>query len=145
MKEQGKGTDPGAFFKQYMGDMEDTWSKMWDQLVSSTWYAKFQGSLMDAILTSQQASQSSIKMYLDGMNIPTKEDLARVAYQVVQNEQKIDQLQRELDRLSNLEAKLDLVLAAIKRLEGSGEKKPAAANKQVTAPAEPVQRAKKGK
>lgn len=114
MSEKEKINDPAAFFRQYYGEMEDGWSKLWEQVLSSPVYAQAMGALMDAYLSSQQAVQTNLKKYMENLNIPTKDDLARVAYQVVQAEQKISELQKEIKGMKSLEAKLDLVLAEVK-------------------------------
>lgn len=111
MEEQGKAKDPGSMFKQYMNEMEGTWTKMWDQVVASQWYARFQGTLMETILSTHQASQNNIKKYLESLSIPTIEDLARVTQQVIQTEKKIEDLEKELRSLKNIEDKLDTLLA----------------------------------
>lgn len=118
MSQKEKINDPAAFFRQSYGEMEEGWSKLWEQLLSSPVYAQTMGALMDAYLSSQQAVQTNLKKYMESLNIPTKDDLARVAYQVVQAEQKISELQKEIKAMKSLEAKLDLVLAEVKEVKG---------------------------
>lgn len=113
----GKANDPAEFFKQYCGGMEESWSKIWNEFLSSPAYAQASGSMMDAFLSSQQAVQSNLKKTLENLNIPSKDDVARVAFQVVQTEQKVSEVQKELRQLQSLEAKLDLVLTEIKSLK----------------------------
>lgn len=119
MSQKEKIKDSAAFFRKHYGEMEEGWSKLWEQLLSSPVYAQTMGALMDAYLSSQQAVQTNLKKYMESLNISTKDDLARVAYQVVQAEQKISELQKEIKSMKSLEAKLDLVLAEIKEVKGS--------------------------
>ncbi|HEX3033234.1 MAG TPA: hypothetical protein VHS59_13555, partial [Bacillota bacterium] len=50
------------------------------------------------------------RRYLESLNIPSKDDVARVVGQVIQAEEKISRLEQELYRLKDIEAKLDALL-----------------------------------
>ena len=58
---------------------------------------------MEALLNGQQTLRHQMRAYLEALNVPTREDIARLGELIVGLEEKIDQLG---DRFATIEAAL---------------------------------------
>ena len=69
--------------------------------MSSPEYDEASGKLLETMLAAQKAVRDNMRTYLETMNVPTREDIARLGELVIGLEEKIDQV---IDRLDAIEA-----------------------------------------
>ena len=68
--------------------------------MSSPEYEESSGKMLEAMLAAQKSVRDNMRTYLETMNVPTREDIARLGELVVGLEEKIDQV---VDRLDTIE------------------------------------------
>lgn len=91
-------------------DLLDAWSSLLESTVSSDTYAKAMGKYLEGCLALQEiVSQGSSKI-MENAPIPSREDLTRLAGQIVALETKIDLIEERLEELARgLDQLIDLV------------------------------------
>ena len=106
-------TDPFVLWKQIYEANERAWSTALERAMNSPAFAETQGKVLETFLQAQRAVREQMRSYLEAVNVPTREDIARLGELIVGLEEKVDQLD---DRLGRIEDKL--------RSQGSGEQQP---------------------
>jgi polyhydroxyalkanoic acid synthase PhaR subunit len=96
-------TDPFALWKQIYEANERAWSTALERAMSSPAFAETQGKVLETFLQAQRAVRDQMRGYLEAVNVPTREDIARLGELIVGLEEKVDQLD---DRLGRLEQSL---------------------------------------
>lgn len=92
-----KVVDPLALYKQMYFMAEDSWAKVASAVVASDAFSEFLGKFLDNYLNMEKASNRYIDKYLETLHVPTRDDLARLANQVINVESKIDSIDERLD------------------------------------------------
>ena len=96
-------SDPFELWKQIYEANERAWNGALEQAMATPAFAESQGKLMEALLNGQQTLRHQMRAYLEALNVPTREDIARLGELIVGLEEKIDQLG---DRFATIEAAL---------------------------------------
>jgi hypothetical protein len=93
--------DPTGMFKSMRDANMDAWSKTMIQLVNSEAYAQATAVLLDAWLGNssvfRKAVQASMTQALTGCNMPTRDDVTRLAERLTNIEVRLDNLEAKLD------------------------------------------------
>ena len=93
--------DPTGMFKTMRDANLDAWSKMMIQLVNSEAYAQATAVMLDAWLSGsgpfRKAVQASMAQALAGVNMPTRDDVTRLAERLTNIEVRLDNLEAKLD------------------------------------------------
>jgi hypothetical protein len=71
--------------------------------MANTTFAEAQGRLLEAMLAAQKTVRENTRNLMEAMNLPTREDIARLGELITSLEEKIDQVD---DRLMNIEEHL---------------------------------------
>ena len=69
--------------------------------MGSAEFEESSGKLLETMLAAQKSVRDNMRTYLETMNVPTREDIARLGELVIGLEEKIDQI---VDRLDAIEA-----------------------------------------
>ena len=80
---------------------ERAWSSALEEAMSSPEYDEANGRLLETMLAAQKSIRNNMRTFLETMNVPTREDIARLGELVIGLEEKIDQL---TDRFDGIEA-----------------------------------------
>lgn len=100
-KEEAAGApDPYETWRQLYEANERAWTSALEQAMSSPEFNESSGKMLETMLAAQKSVRESMRTYLETMNVPTREDIARLGELVVGIEEKIDQL---ADRLDDIE------------------------------------------
>ena len=79
----------------------DNWAKMMSEVVSSDSYAQAQGEMLDSWLAAsgpfKLAMEEAMKQSLSGMQLPTREDVTRLAERLTNIEMRLDDMEAKLD------------------------------------------------
>jgi predicted HicB family RNase H-like nuclease len=99
-EETGRTTDPFEVWRQLYDSNERTWSAALEQAMGSPEFGESSGKLLETMLAAQKSVRDNMRTYLETMNVPTREDIARLGELVIGLEEKIDQV---VDRLDGIE------------------------------------------
>ena len=93
--------DPTGMFKALRDQNMDAWSKMMIQLVNTEAYAQATAVMLDAWLSGsgpfRKAVQASMAQALTSVNMPTRDDVTRLAERLTNIEVRLDNLEAKLD------------------------------------------------
>jgi len=95
--QQAEATDPFELWRQLYDTNEKAWSAALEQAMGSPEFGESSGKLLETMLAAQKSVRDNMRTYLETMNVPTREDIARLGELVVGLEEKIDQLGDRLD------------------------------------------------
>ena len=106
--------DPFGTWKQMRDANMDTWSKAMLDFVNSEQYTQATSAILDNYLTMsqpfQRALESTMTRTLTMLNMPTRAEVTGLAERMTNIELRLD----------DLDAKLDEILAALKKTQGKG-------------------------
>src|SRR5262249_33650904 len=80
---------------------ERAWNTVLARAVNSPSFAESSGKILEAFLSAQKIVRDNTRSYLEQINFPTREDIARLGELIVALEEKVDQAD---DRLATFEA-----------------------------------------
>ncbi len=96
--------DPMKAWKDAYDQTEKYWGKTLNETLKTEEYSAWMGSVLDMNLFYQKMINDVTKGYLEKMNVPTQEDIARVASLIVNLENKVDRIEEFLeDKMDGLE------------------------------------------
>jgi len=99
-QEQTRANDPFETWRQLYDANERAWTEALEQTMSSPEFEESSGKMLETMLAAQKSVRDNMRTYLETMNVPTREDIARLGELVVGLEEKIDQV---VDRLDTVE------------------------------------------
>ena len=97
----GPTTDPFEVWRQLYDANERTWSAALEQAMGSPEFGESSGKLLETMLAAQKSVRDNMRTYLETMNVPTREDIARLGELVIGLEEKIDQVVDRLDAIED--------------------------------------------
>jgi hypothetical protein len=93
--------DPAGMLKNMRDANMDAWAKMMGEFVSTEAYAESTGAMLDAWLTSsgpfRKVMETSMSQALAQLNLPTRDDVIRIADRLTNIEMRLDDLEAKLD------------------------------------------------
>jgi hypothetical protein len=98
-QEAGSSTDPFEVWREMYDASERAWSTALAEAMSSPEYDEASGKLLETMLAAQKSIRNNMRTYLETMNVPTREDIARLGELVIGLEEKIDQLADRFDAI----------------------------------------------
>ena len=107
---QRPSSDPFELWRQIYETNERAWNAVLERTVNNPAFAESSGKILETFLSAQKTVRDNMKSYLEGINLPTREDIARLGELIVSLEEKVDQLD---DRLARIEQSI------VKAPEGS--------------------------
>ncbi|CEH28478.1 hypothetical protein [Aneurinibacillus migulanus] len=103
--------DPVQMWKSWYDLVEKTWGKSLDDFVKTSEYSAMVGEYQKWFFYSQDQYKRWMEQFLNENNMPSKEEIARVAQLVIQLEEKVEKLDERLD--DEIIAKLDEIKATL--------------------------------
>jgi collagen triple helix repeat protein len=95
----GRGTDPYEIWRQLYDANERAWTSALEQAMGSREFGETSGKMLETMLAAQKSVRENMRTYLETMNVPTREDIARLGELVIGLEEKIDQVVDRLDTI----------------------------------------------
>jgi polyhydroxyalkanoic acid synthase PhaR subunit len=92
--------DPFELWRQIYETNERAWNAVLERTVNNPAFAESSGKILETFLSAQKTVRENMRSYLEQINLPTREDIARLGELIVSLEEKVDQLD---DRLARLE------------------------------------------
>jgi polyhydroxyalkanoic acid synthase PhaR subunit len=96
-------SDPFELWRQIYETNERAWNAVLERTVNNPAFAESSGKILETFLSAQKTVRDNMRQYLEQINLPTREDIARLGELIVSLEEKIDQLD---DRLAQVERAL---------------------------------------
>ncbi len=93
--------DPTGMLKNMRDSQMDAWAKMMVELVNSDAYAESTGAMLDAWLTTsgpfRKVMETTMTQTLAQLNMPSRDDVTRIAERLTNIELRLDDLEARLD------------------------------------------------
>jgi hypothetical protein len=93
--------DPTGMFKEMRYANMEAWAKSMVELVNTAAYADATGAMLNAWLTSsaplREAMEKSMTQVLSNLNLPSRDDVTRLAERLTNIEMRLDDLEAKLD------------------------------------------------
>ncbi len=100
-EETNRATDPFETWRQLYDANERAWSSALEQAMGSPEFAESSGKMLETMLAAQKSVRTNMRNYLESINVPTREDIARLGELVIGLEEKIDQVADRLDAIED--------------------------------------------
>jgi polyhydroxyalkanoic acid synthase PhaR subunit len=94
---------PFELWRQIYETNERAWNAVLERTVNTPAFAESSGKILETFLSAQKTVRDNMRQYLEQVNLPTREDIARLGELIVSLEEKVDQLD---DRLARIESSL---------------------------------------
>ena len=91
--------DPFAIWRQSYEQAEQAWTRTLQQTTGTDAFAESLGRSLDSYLGFQKMLRDNMQLYLESLNVPTRNDIARLGELIVNLENKIDDLDDRVDTL----------------------------------------------
>jgi hypothetical protein len=98
-EQAGPTTDPFEVWRDMFDASERAWTGALEEAMSGPEYDEASGKLLETMLAAQKSVRNNMRTYLETMNVPTREDIARLGELVIGLEEKIDQLTDRFDAI----------------------------------------------
>jgi len=96
--------DPTGMLRQMRDVGMDAWAKSMTQMVNSEAYAAATATALDAWLSTsgplRKAMETGMSQSLATLNLPSREDVARLAEQLTNIEMRLDDIEEKIDGMS---------------------------------------------
>lgn len=93
--------DPAGMLKGMRDTNMDAWAKMMVEFVNTDAYAESTGAMLDAWLTTsgpfRKVMENSMAQAMAQLNLPTRDDVTRIAERLTNIEMRLDDLDAKLD------------------------------------------------
>jgi polyhydroxyalkanoic acid synthase PhaR subunit len=101
-QESSQETDVFAVWREMYDANEKAWTAALEQTMASPEFNDSSGRLLETMLAAQKQVRDNMRAYLETMNVPTREDIARLGELIVGLEEKSDQIADRLDALDDV-------------------------------------------
>ena len=101
-QETSQDADVFAVWRELYDANEKAWTTALEQAMGTSEFGESSGRLLETMLAAQKSVRDNMRAYLETMNVPTREDIARLGELVVGLEEKSDQIADRLDALDDV-------------------------------------------
>jgi polyhydroxyalkanoic acid synthase PhaR subunit len=101
-QETSQDADAFAIWRQLYEANEKAWTDALEQAMETSEFGESSGRLLETMLAAQKSVRDNMRTYLETMNVPTREDIARLGELVIGLEEKSDQIADRLDALDDV-------------------------------------------
>ena len=96
-----RATDPFETWRELYDKNERAWSAALEEAMGSPEFGESSGKMLETMLAAQKSVRDNMRTYLESMNVPTREDIARLGELVIGLEEKVDQVVDRLDAIDD--------------------------------------------
>ena len=101
-QEASQNADVFGVWRELYEANEKAWTAALEQAMGTSEFGESSGRLLETMLAAQKSVRDNMRAYLETMNVPTREDIARLGELVVGLEEKSDQIADRLDTLDDV-------------------------------------------
>lgn len=138
--------DYEALWKQWRDTTIDGWSKVTREVVESDVFARSMTANLDLYLTGWKQMREGSAQFLDMLDLPRREDLARLSAQIASAETRVVECEERIDetaaRLQELERRSAAQIAELQRRVAELEARPAVIQSENSVSEEPADKSK---
>lgn len=98
--------DPFRIWRQIYEVSEQALGGALEKAMATRGFADANGKVMEVLLLTQRSARETMHTFLQSLNVPTREDIARLGQLVIALEEKVDQVDDRLERIEAALAKL---------------------------------------
>lgn len=109
--------DPFEIWKNVYDQTESYWSKVLDENLATEDFSIGLGKVLDMNLQYRKLVNDSTQAYLEQMNMPSKDDLARLASLIINVEAKVDLIEGSVEDAIVVQADQKKQTADLKQLQ----------------------------
>lgn len=109
--------DPFEIWKKVYDQTESYWSKVLDENLATEDFSKGLGKILDMNLQYKKIVNDSTSAYLEQMNMPSKDDLAKLASLIINVESKVEQIEEVVEGAVVVQAGQEKQASEIKNLQ----------------------------
>jgi hypothetical protein len=109
-----RASDPFELWRQIYETNERAWNAVLERTVNNPAFAESSGKILETFLSAQKTVRDNMRTYLEQINLPTREDIARLGELIISLEEKVDQFD---DRLARVERALSASETAATKLD----------------------------
>lgn len=95
--------DPTGMIRKMRDVSFDSWAKAMSQVVNSDSYATVTAAALDSWLSSsapfRKAMETGLAQSLTSLNLPSRDDVARIAQQLSNLEMRLDDMEAKMDQI----------------------------------------------
>jgi len=92
--------DPFEMWRKFYEANETAWTKAAQETTSSEAFAEMQGRMLETFLAFQKGARDAMNTQLATLNLPSRDDVARLGELILGLEEKVDQLDDRVAALS---------------------------------------------
>jgi polyhydroxyalkanoic acid synthase PhaR subunit len=112
-----KAIDPFEIWKKVYDQTESYWSKVLDENLATEDFSIGLGKILDMNLQYKKLVNDSTSAYLEQMNMPSKDDLAKLASLIINVETKVEQMEAVVEEAIVVQADQDNQASEFKNLQ----------------------------
>src|SRR5947207_14255297 len=86
--------DPFELWRQIYETNERAWNAVLERTVNNPAFAESSGKILETFLSAQKTVRDNMRSYLEQINLPTREDIARLGELIVSHADKGEQHER---------------------------------------------------
>ena len=101
-QDTSQDTDVFGVWRELYDANEKAWTTALEQAMGTSEFGESSGRLLETMLAAQKSVRDNMRAYLETMNVPTREDIARLGELVVGLEEKSDQIADRLDAFDDV-------------------------------------------
>lgn len=109
--------DPFAVWRQFYEANEEAWTKAVKEMVTTPDFAQMQGKMLESFLSYQKLLRDSMTAQMTSLNIPTRDDIARLGELIVGIEEKVDRIEERLEKMEELEERAGKIEDKLSRIK----------------------------
>src|SRR5438552_18849295 len=87
-----RSSDPFESWRQIYETNERAWNAVLERTVNNPAFAESSGKILETLLSAQKTVRDNMKSYPAGINLTTREDIARLGQLIVSLEETVDQV-----------------------------------------------------
>ncbi|MHB8596376.1 MAG: hypothetical protein ACYDER_06145 [Ktedonobacteraceae bacterium] len=98
-------TEPFTFFRDWYNATNETWSKFIEEYIGSEQFMETSTPFLESYASFFKTFRRANEEFFKNLQLPTRSDIARIAELVIALEEKVDQLDDNLDGLNDSQSK----------------------------------------
>lgn len=102
MEQSRPAMDPFSFFREMYAKTEENTNSFTEKVMGSDSWAAAMGNFLEGYLKTYSVMNKSLDGYWKNLKLVTQDDITRLATLILSVENKVDQLDEQIERMANL-------------------------------------------
>lgn len=92
-----KTYDPFVLWQDYYKNVQNYWGPSINEKIGTEEFSEWMGKVLEGNLLFKQMTDKNTKQFVEQMNLPSREDLANLSSLIINLDQKIDDVEEQLE------------------------------------------------